>query len=251
MPFSTHSSRATPKENDGQQTEKMSSDALFQYLFLTLIVVVIIGAIMYMYPGFPYNKSVMIGQPEGFTTIALDPKTVPSCLARDADAQALLGGLYALVKTAPPASAAAEAYDEFKLIVQKLVCMDADITSLGAGEYASLLLPFNTHHDMEPVGTFVGRCLKNAVRERDIDLTLGKLEDRGIVLLKTFCNDEKAEETFEEIVERTKTNISRVCLKEHASMDIPASVRDPGFYTPPDLQQYGPYQNTAPTFNFN
>jgi hypothetical protein len=230
----------------------MNSDTVLQFLFLTLVVVILIGAVMYVYPGFPYNKMSYIPKTEGFSTIALDPKTFPSCVARDVDAQALLTSLYAKVKSAPPASAGAEAFDEFRLIVQKLLCMDADITSLGAGEYASLLLPFNTHHDMEPVGTFVGRCLKNAVKERDIDLTLGKLQDRGEELLKILCPSNKDDkEIFEGIVERTKTNISRVCLKEHASMDIPASVRDPGYYAPPELVQYGVYQNTAPKFNFN
>ncbi len=147
------------------------------------------------------------------------------------------------------------AYDEFKLIVQKLLCMDADITSYGAGEYASLRLPFNTQHDMEPAGTFVGRCLRNAVKERDIAITFDKFKQRGIVLLAALCSDSAtkaaAMKKFESIVGRMQANISKVCLKEHASMDIPAGVRDPGYYSPPSLVELGPYQNTAPKYNFN
>jgi hypothetical protein len=34
-------------------------------------------------------------------------------------------------------------------------------------------------------------------------------------------------------------------------MDIPAGVRDPGYYLPDDVKNLGPYQNTAPKYNFN
>jgi hypothetical protein len=189
---------------------------------------------------------------EGFTTVALNTTDFPKCVARDADAQKLLTALYEGAKASPEALGD---YEEFRLIVQKLLCMDADITSLGQGEYASLQLPFATLHDMEPVGTFVGRCLKNAVKQRDLDLTFDKYRTRGMTLLNNLCgaNNNKgwAIGLFSDIVSRTEKNIAKICLREQASMDTPAGVRDPAYYTPSDVAELGPYQNTAPKYNFN
>lgn len=214
-------------------------------LIVLLTVVVFVGSMW-----FPASRL-----PEGFTTVALNTTTFPSCVQRDAEAQALLTSLYGGLAGFPPASDAAMAYDEFKLIVQKLLCADADITSFGAGEYASLRLPFNTQHDMEPIGTFVGRCLRNAVKERDLSITFDKFRQRGVVLLGVLCPSSQSKavamKQFDSIVDRMKQSISKVCLKEHASMDVPAGVRDPGYYTPSSLTGLGPYQNTAPQYNFN
>jgi hypothetical protein len=221
-----------------------------QYIaILAIIALFLIGVVLYLFPRFA------TGSAESFSTIALNTTDFPSCLARDHEAQELLSDLQAGLKGFAPSADAPMAYTEFALIVQKLLCMDADITSFGAGEYASLRLPFATAHDMEPVGTFVGRCLKNAVKERDLDITFDKYQRRGTELLAILCHNTtakaKAVGTFDKLVERTKTNIAKVCLKEHASMDIPAGVRDPGYYSPPDLINLGPYQNTAPKYNFN
>lgn len=217
----------------------------------SLIVVAIMAAIYYIYPGIITS----LAAPEGFTTVALNTTTQPACLARDSEAQRLLEEMQTAVKGHGAADDAAVAFAEFSIILQKLLCMDADITSLGAGVYATMRLPFSTFHDMEPVGSFVGRCLNNAVKQRDIDLTLGKLQDRGEELIGMLCASEKSKAdaltSFDRIVKRVAANITPVCLREHASMDIPAGVRDPGFYTPPGLSQYSEYQNTAPKFNFN
>lgn len=231
----------------------MTSEQMLETAFLFLVILTAIMAVLYLVPGILYGSK-QKKTAEGFTTVALNKTTFPSCVARDMDAQRLLQDLYAGTHGLPPAADGAMAYQEFALIVQKLLCMDADITSLGAGEYATMLLPFNTQHDMEPVGSFVGRCLNNAVRERDIALTLGKLQDRGNVLIDLLCTSAmskaNARTTFDTIVQKTKQQISAVCLKPRASMDIPAGVRDPGYYTPPALQELGPYQNTAPTYHF-
>ena len=219
------------------------------FAYLAILALVLIAAFLYLFPRYFTAKA------EGFSTIALNEDDFPACVARDYDAQKLLSSLKTAVKGHGPDSDAAMAYEELRLIVMKLTCMDADITSLGAGVYASLRLPFNTQHDMEPVGTFVGRCLKNAVKERDISLTLGKLQDRGTVLINTLCHNGhskgEALTLFDAVVKRTEANITRICLKEHASMDVPAGVRDPGYYLPDDVAGLGPYQNTAPQYNFN
>jgi hypothetical protein len=223
------------------------------FFFVVLLILVVVYA---LFPGIVTSLTTMkCGAAEGFTTVALNTTTHPACVARDAEAQRLLTEMKVATHGRGPAEDAAMAYEELSLIVQKLLCMDADITSLGAGVYSTMRLPFSTFHDMEPVGSFVGRCLNNAVKQRDIDLTLGKLQDRGEELIGILCHSQlskaNALTTFDGIVKRVAANITPICLREHASMDIPAGVRDPGFYTPAGLSQYGEYQNTAPKFNFN
>jgi hypothetical protein len=185
---------------------------------------------------------------EGFSTIALGPE-FPKCIARSADAQELLLQLRSAKAGLPPASDGAMAYEEMSVLLQKLLCMDADITSLGAGVYSTMGLPFVTQHDMEPVGNFVGRCLRNAVRPRDIDLTLGKLNARGIELIGKLCHTSTTKATalhlFHNVVSQVTKSITPVCLAEHAPMDIPPGVRDPGYYTPPALQQWSDYKLTG------
>ncbi len=214
--------------------------------YIAFAVLLLIATTMYLFPRFLVQKTHM----EGFTTIALNTTDFPKCVARDADAQQLLAALHAAAKTQDTLGD----YDEFKLIVQKLLCMDADITSLGQGEYASLQLPFATLHDMEPVGVFVGRCLKNAVKQRDLDLTFDKYNKRGLELLNNLCSNSNnkawAITMFDGIVNRTQKNIAAVCLKERASMDIPAGVRDPAYHIEGDVANLSPYQNTANMYKF-
>ncbi len=214
--------------------------------YIAFAMLVLIAITLYFFPRLLVQKTPM----EGFTTVALNTTTFPKCLARDADAQKLLVFLHESAKTQDTLGD----YEEFRLIVQKLLCMDADITSLGQGEYATLQLPFATLHDMEPVGVFVGRCLKNAIKQRDLDLTFDKYKVRGLTLLNNLCGGSPqkawAVRMFDGIVSRTQANITKVCLREHASMDTPAGVRDPAFYTPDSVAELGPFQNTAPKYHF-
>jgi hypothetical protein len=203
--------------------------------FYGFLMVLVIGFVLYLRPRF---------MNEGFTTIAIDGDVMPRCLARDADAQALLSELYS---KAAPNSPAGEAYNEFKLILQKLLCIDADITGAGAGIYSTYTLPYATAHDIEPVANFVGRCLRNAVRERDIAMVLEKFETRGTTLLRTICGGDvsgmnRTIATFNSIVKRTGARITAKCLAEYASMDVPAGPRDPGYFTPPNVEELQEYK---------
>jgi hypothetical protein len=204
---------------------------LATYAFL---VVLAIGIVLYLRPRF---------MAEGFTTVAIEGETMPRCLARDPESQALLAQLYS--KSAAN-SAAGEAYEEFKLILQKLLCIDADITGAGAGIYSTYQLPYATAHDIEPAANFVGRCVRNAVRERDVAMVLEKFESRGNVLLKTMCSGDSAAvntniSTFNRIVKRIGASITSKCLMEKANMDVPAGPRDPGYYTPNNVEELGEY----------
>lgn len=174
---------------------------------------------------------------EGFATIALDEVSMPKCFLRDTQAQALLAS-FRDVQALPPANEAKMALTELTLIMQKVLCMDADITGSGAGAYSTFNLPFATAHDIEPPASFVGRCLRNAVRSRDIEIAMDKFEKRGVELIGLLCADRRknALNAFHDIIARASRNISLVCLKPQAQMDVPAGPRDPGYYTPDSVQ---------------
>lgn len=201
------------------------------YAFLVLIA---IGIVLYLRPRF-IN--------EGFTTVAIEGELMPRCLARDAQSQALLAQLYS--KSASN-SDAGMAYEEFKLILQKLLCIDADITGAGAGAYSTYQLPYATAHDIEPAANFVGRCVRRAVRERDVLMVLEKFESRGNILLKSICGGDSAGLNasllaFNAIVKRVGASITSKCLMEKANMDVPAGPRDPGYFIPPNVEELGEY----------
>jgi hypothetical protein len=204
----------------------MAADKYFNIALSAFFVVVVIGALVYFRPRF---------FSEGFTTIAIDDATAPKCFLRDADAQKLISK-FAAVRDMPPASPKAMALAELTLILQKMLCIDADITGAGMGPYSTYQLPFATAHDIEPAAEFVNRCLKNAVRSRDIEVAMGKFEDRGNELLDTLCGGtpEHAanKELFRGILLRATRNISDYCLKPKNSLDKPAGARDPGYYDP-------------------
>lgn len=185
---------------------------------------------------------------EGFATIALDAKTMPQCFLRDIQAQELLTQFEA-VRKMPPASESAMAYNELVLILQKVLCIDADVSGSGAGPYSTYKLPFATAHDIEPAASFVGRCVRSAVRSRDIEMVMEKFETRGVELIGILCQDKKVrQETmdkFHNILARANRKITDKCLMEKASLDTPAGPRDPGYYEPPSLEGPSPYKITG------
>lgn len=214
--------------------------------FLAFLVVLMIGVFLYFRPNY-------LKPTEGFATLALDNETMPKCLLRDTEAQKFLASFQAFSVTSPN-STHGEAYAELKLIIQKLLCMDADITGSAAGPYSTYSLPFATAHDTEPPASFVGRCVRNAVRPLDVDITMDKYEARGLELIKTLCFDEPQRKSsakkFHDIVARVARNITRACTMEKATLDIPAGPRDPGYFTPPGIQLLQNYTQTgdAPQF---
>ena len=182
---------------------------------------------------------------EGFAVIALDGETMPKCFTRSVEAQGILKKLYPM-KQAAPASKEAMAYNELKLILEKILCIDADITGLGAGPYQTYQLPFATQHDIEPPASFVGRCLKKALRARDIEVEFMKLNDRGNILIDTLSYDDAEREQiradFKNLIVKTAHNIAFICLSEKANLDRPKGARDPGYYVPHFELEQGPYE---------
>jgi len=213
----------------------------FNLSMVGFLLLFFVTVLLYLYPTF-------LKEIEGFSTIAVDPVYSPKCFARDAEAQRLLAEVANAIPNTPEGI---QWVDEFRLILTKLLCIDADITGSGSGVYSTVDLKFNTFHDMEPVANFVGRCLKRSLKERDIKLTLEKLETRGAELLKGSTGVEKAQRdvwvsSLHNIATRTSQAIRRVCLTPIASLDRPAGPRDPGFYdTAKGLSKPAPYEELA------
>jgi hypothetical protein len=174
---------------------------------------------------------------EGFSSAAVDPTFMPACAERSTAAQSLLMRI---------GSIKSDDAEEFRLLVSKLCCLEGDIAAPGAGPYRTVALQFRTSHDMEPPSTFVGRCLRNAVRERDIDLVIEKYEKRGHELLGKLlspCAEVTAE--FGEVVARTRMAMTTFCLLKQPSMDKPAGPRDPGFWESEDVAELAQYQGIS------
>jgi hypothetical protein len=215
-------------------------DFFIRVALVAFAVLIVISTILYLWPRL--ITSALSGTREGFQVAA--ENDMPECLARNGEAQALYRMLYNQQSKMPPASDGAMAMDEFVMILRKLMCIESDIKSRGTGQkYSTFLLPFNTQHDMEPVGSFVGRCLKQAVRQRDIDITIDKLKKRGDQLLDAMCASEGSRSTaqamFSRITRQVAHTLSVVCLDKPAPMDIPPGVRDPGYFTAAKYQSIG------------
>jgi hypothetical protein len=210
-------------------------EQLFVYALAAFFIAVFIGVFLYFRPH---------TLTEGFATVALEGETMPTGLLRDAEAQALLARFQGL-KVVAPNSETGQAYDEFKLILQKVLCIDADITGAGAGTFTTYRLPFSTHHDIEPAASLVNRCIRQAVQPRDIEIAMDKFESRGNELIDVLCFDDASKQEarvqFHGILLRVARNITATCLKPKASMDIPAGPRDPGYYVPHDVETLRPY----------
>jgi hypothetical protein len=178
-------------------------------------------------------------QTEAFTTIALDREVIPKCFLRDPEATKLLESLRSSKPRHP------EAFAELSLILQKMLCIDADVTSSGAGAYSTFQLPFVTQHDIEPAASFVNRCLKGAMRSRDLEIAIEKFERRGATLVLELAQTEaqraNALQMFRNVTKRASRQIAQTCTSLQVNMDTPKGVRDPGYTVPSALDAVAPY----------
>jgi len=168
---------------------------------------------------------------EGFALAAVDPVLSPACTARSTDAQKLLARY-----TDNSAKSA-----ELRLLVSKLCCMEADISSPGAGHIRVQPLQFRTSHDTEPASNHVASCSAGALRQRDIDIILDKFSKRGHELID--CPEGEAE--FDVVVNRLRWAMTSFCLRPTPSMDKPIGARDMGFYEPDNVADLSQYQGIS------
>lgn len=200
-------------------------------MYKTLILAASLFALALMLVHFKPKQNQNLS--EGFANAAVDPILSPACTQRSPAAQRILADIAHLPETDEGAA-------ELRLLLSKLTCIEADVSTAGAGTYRTLKLQFRTSHDMEPATSLVSRCLRNAVRQRDIDLVMDKFEKRGKQLIKSRCRSGSSLADFDEVVAATRLSMVSFCLGDQPSMDKPAGVRDPGFWEPEDtdLRQY-------------
>jgi hypothetical protein len=179
---------------------------------------------------------------EGFSTAAAVNRSVmPECVTRSTDAQSLLARIAAYPLEQENAA-------ELRQLVSKLCCMEADIAAPSAGVYRTMNFQFRTSEDMEPASTIVGRCLRNAVNKRDIELIIEKFQARGHVLIKSLCVGEDVNAGLKEldtVVARLQFAMTSFCLGKQPSMDRPVGARDMGFWEPEEVADLSQYQGIS------
>jgi len=173
---------------------------------------------------------------EPFAVAAVNAILTPACTERSAAAQSLLSRI-ALCDTDSGDK------QELRLLISKLCCFEADLITPAAGVYRTLPLQFRTAHDMEPASTLVGRCFRNAIRQRDIDLIVEKFKGRGLQLVAATVEKSElvtATAEFMEVLERTRSALQNTCLVPQPQLDTPEGPRDVGYWAPKmtDLSQY-------------
>lgn len=174
---------------------------------------------------------------EGFAVAAVDPRLMPACVERSTDAQAVLARV---------AGQDSDDAAEFRLLVSKMCCMEADITGNSPGVYRTLPLQFRTSQDMEPASSLVARCLANAMPQRDVELICEKFTKRGHELLGSLtsgCPDSLRE--FDAVVARLRRALEVSCRQVQPSMDHPLGARDMGFWEPEKVADLSQYQGVS------
>jgi hypothetical protein len=202
------------------------------YGMVSMAITLLILAMMLIH----YRPGVGVGL-EGFAVAAVDPRLMPACVERSTDAQAVIHRI---------ADQDSDAAAEFRLLVSKMCCMEADITGASPGVYRTTPLQFRTSHDMEPASALVARCLANAIPVRDVDLIIEKFTKRGHELLDNLtsgCPD--AQREFDAVVARLRRALEVSCRQVQPSMDHPLGARDMGFWEPEKVAGLSQYQGVS------
>lgn len=218
------------------------------YAFIIALIIVALILIQYR-PGCPFattegfatatTEGFATATAEGFATAAVNSIYMPACVERSTDAQQLL----TRISSFPPENTDAA---ELRMLISKLCCYDADISSPSAGMIRTLKFQFRTSQDTEPASSFVGRCLRNAVKERDIEIVIDKLHARGrelIGILLGACPDANRE--FESVVAKTKAAMMTFCIMKQPTMDRPIGARDMGFWESAAVASLAPYKGIS------
>jgi hypothetical protein len=175
---------------------------------------------------------------EGFANAAVSQQLMPACVGRSVDAQKLLARI-GMDQTDDAA--------ELRDLVSKLCCIEADLSTPGASTVNTLNFQFRTQQDIEPPSMIVGRCLRNALPSRDVEIIMEKFQNRGHILVDRLCADGRAE--FDAVIARTRKALTVFCQGTQPQMDCPAGVRDVGFWESAetaDLREYNRFPVANP-----
>jgi hypothetical protein len=202
------------------------------YGMVSMVIVLLVLALALIH----YRPGIGVGL-EGFAVAAVDPRLMPACVERSTDAQAVLARI---------ANQDSDAAAEFRLLVSKMCCMEADITGSSPGVYRTTPLQFRTSHDMEPASSLVARCLARAMPPRDVELIIEKFTKRGHELLDTLtsgCAD--AQREFDAVAARLRKALDVSCRQVQPTMDHPLGARDMGFWEPEKVAGLSQYQGVS------
>jgi hypothetical protein len=183
--------------------------------------------------GFSQDGLNLNGSREGFATAAVDPTRMVACAERSSAAQSLLARFH--TQTGDNA-------EELRLLISKVCCLEADVSAPVPGLLRTHSLQFRTSQDTEAPSSIVSRCVRGALRERDIEIVVEKYESRGHELIDGLLGScQEAHGEFTEIVAKTRSSMFTFCMKPQPQMDRPTGPRDPGYWetdSTADLIQY-------------
>ncbi len=183
---------------------------------------------------------------EGFAVAAVNSILAPACTERSTQAQSLL---HRIATTDENKSLGNEGNkEELRLLLSKLCCLEADLITPAAGAYRTLPLQFRTSHDTDAASTLVGRCFRNAIRQRDIDIIVEKFQVRGLELVSNLMDPSEvaeAKEEFMTVINRVKTAFQSTCLTYKPQLDAPEGPRGLGFWEPKSATGLAQYQGIS------
>jgi hypothetical protein len=175
---------------------------------------------------------------EGFAVAAVDPARVPACTERSSSAQSLLARF-------ADQPATNESVAELRLLLSKLCCLEADITTPAGVAPRTHRLQFRTSHDMEAASTLVGRCNAGAVPARDVELIMAKFEKRGNELIDDVLSGcPEAQREFANVLSRVEAAL-KSCVRVAPAMDHPAAPRDLGYWETTSVADLSQYQGIS------
>ena len=187
-----------------------------------------------------WKPRVQLETEEGFTVAAVNPTLVPACIARSEAAQRLL----ARVATMPAGGENTDA-DELRLLVSKVCCMEADISSPAAGVIRTLSLQFRTSHDMDVASTIVGNCRAAVLQNRDLELIQDKISTRGHELIGRLIGSKDAHDDFDAVLKRLQWAMTSFCKVPAPNMQTPPGPRDAAYWESNDTADLSQYQGVS------
>ena len=217
---------------------------MYGTLAMSAVLLVIVGLLILLRsysapPLSPYSA-------EGFAVAAVNSILAPACTERSTQAQSLLQRIATADENKSLGNEGNK--EELRLLLSKLCCLEADLITPAAGAYRTLPLQFRTSHDTDAASTLVGRCFRNALRQRDIDIIVEKFQVRGLELVSNLVEPSevaKAKEEFMTVINRVKAAFQTTCLTYKPQLDAPEGPRDVGFWEPKSATGLAQYQGIS------
>jgi hypothetical protein len=203
---------------------------MMKLLILAVALLVVAGLLVHYKP-----KSKI----EGFTVAAANPVVSPACTQRSPAAQRILAACSAIEDDDTDAG-------ELRVLLAKICCMEADISSPAAGTIRTLPLAFYTSHDMDTASTVVGSCRAASLKNRDIELILNKFSTRGHELVSRLLGPDSATHAdMDEVLKPLRWAMTSFCMAAAPNMERPAGPRDPGFWESDETSELIQYQGIS------